>query len=170
MAAADPLDDVDGDACSDGDGDRAGGEQISCTRSALAAAGARMLLAHSLSDGVANPDWKAIAEQAAQANPPCSSWISDLCKFVEMSPQNGEILYDIDNALKTFTNVEVTGQTLVLGSDFWKKINALKFGKGKVDAAYPYVVASFIKANYAGDSIVDGMCKTRYQPVGASLR
>ena len=145
-----------------------GGEQISCTRSALAAAGARMLLAHSLSDGVENPDWKAIAEQAAQANPPCSSWISDLCKFVEMSPRNGEILYDIDNALKTFTNVEATGQTLMIGSEFWKKINNIKWGK--YDESYPYVVAAFIKANYAGDTAVDGMCKTSYQPVGASLR
>ena len=129
-----------------------------------------MLLAHNLSEGVAEPDWRAIAEQAVHANPPCAAWITDLCKYVEMGPQNGEILYEIDNALKTFTNVEVTGQTLVLGSDFWKKINTLKFGKGKLDVVYPYVVASFIKANYAGDSVVDGMCKTRYQPVGASLR
>ena len=77
-------------------------------------------------------------------------------------------MHEVDNALKTFTNVEVTGQTLMLGSDFWKKINSLKWGKH--DEAYPCVVASFIKANYAGDSVVDGMCKTRYQPVGASLR
>ena len=127
-----------------------------------------MLLAHSLSDGVAKPDWKAIAEQAAMANPPCSSWISDLCRFVEVGPQNGEILYEIDNALKTFTNVEATGQTLMIGSEFWKKINSIKWGKH--NESYPYVVASFIKANYAGDSAVDGMCKTSYQPVGASLR
>lgn len=32
------------------------------------------------------------------------------------------------------------------------------------------MVASFVKANYAGSAIVDGMCHTRHQPVGASIR
>ena len=63
-----------------------------------------------------------IAAQAAFANPPCSSWIPDLCTFVELSPTNGELLYEIDNALKTFTNVEITGQTISIGSQFWKKV------------------------------------------------
>ena len=95
---------------------------VRCTRSAPAAAGARVLLVHSLSSGMAKPDWVSIAAQAAFANPPCSSWIPDLCTFVESSPTNGELLYEIDNALKTFTNVEITGQTISIGSQFWKKV------------------------------------------------
>ncbi|CAK0827156.1 unnamed protein product, partial [Prorocentrum cordatum] len=114
--------------------------------------GGRMLLAHSLAEGSSKPDWRDIAEQAGHANPPCKAWIADLCKFVELGPQNGELLREIDEALKTFTNVDVSGQTLMCGSEFWRKLNSIKWGKHQ--ESYPHVVAALVKANYSGEHVV----------------
>ncbi|CAK0889669.1 unnamed protein product, partial [Prorocentrum cordatum] len=114
--------------------------------------GGRMLLAHSLAEGSSKPDWRDIAEQAGHANPPCKAWIADLCKFVELGPQDGELLREIDEALKTFTNADVSGQTLMCGSEFWRKLNSIKWGKHQ--ESYPYVVAALVKANYSGEHVV----------------
>ena len=65
-------------------------------------------------------DWGKICEQAGSSNPLCKPWISELAKFVQKGPSNGELLHVLRDAVRTFGwDPSDDSQVNMLGKEFF---------------------------------------------------
>ena len=141
-----------------------------CLPGCLHRAAARMLHVHKMIQdaGDKDPNLDDIKRRAGSTNPPCKSWIEDIIKFVMQSPRSGELLFGIRDAKKCFGGPR-DSITRSIGSEFLRAVNSMYKGWGPGEA-YPIIVHSLVKANMAGDKVVDGVYRSITTSAVTSLR
>ena len=110
---------------------------------------------------VPQPDWDSIQRSAGFSNPPCKAWLGELCKFVREHGGDKKILEDLNSFSRTLGSLKdqkAAGSKKMMGSEFWAKLNSIKFGIGE---KRPWVIMAAVKANLASPphKVLDGYCK-----------
>ena len=110
---------------------------------------------------VDQPDWKAIQASAAFSNPPCTAWLNELATFVREHGGGGLVLEDLNyfsRAMVSMKGQKSAGSKKMMGSEFWAKVNTLKWS---TKVKKPWLVNAVVKANMASPphKVVDGFCK-----------
>ena len=98
----------------------------------------------------AEPAWDSFIVSAKSSLPKCSSYVETLATFVKDQPP--EILAELNQ----FTKMFKAAQSRALGSEFFMKMNGLKWGPRH---KYPYISLAAIQANLSSDKISDGFAK-----------
>ena len=109
----------------------------------------------------ANVAWVDIERAAKFSNPPCKAWVSSLAAYVRDHCGAGELLEDLNlfsRSMQGLKDQTAAGSNKTLGSEFWSKLNNVKWGHGK---KMPWLMNAVIKANLASppNKVVDGFCK-----------
>ena len=107
------------------------------------------------------PDWSGIVKAAAFSNPPCKAWLNELVTFVREHAGAGTVLEDLNlfsRALASLKGQKDAGSKKVLGSEFWVKLNTVKWASTKKK---PWLLNAVVKANLASPpaKVIDGFCK-----------
>ena len=100
-------------------------------------------------------DWDRIIAQAAHTNPICTNWLQQLSLYVRKGPSSGEILSDLNKSSKVFKASD--HGVKVIGEEFFTKLNTMSWGRFET---FPLVENAFLKAQLAGDSVTDNVCRT----------
>ena len=100
--------------------------------------------------------WDMVEKKAGSTNPFCKPWIPALRAYVEHGPANGELVFELREALKTFAGkdgAENRDSLRLLGSKFMAAVNNV--AKSFKPEFFPYVVNSLVKAQLASNKVED---------------
>ena len=106
-------------------------------------------------------DWNEIEKSAPFSNHPCKAWLHELSVFVRENGGAGQLLEDLNmfsRALGSMKGQTAAGSTKMMGSEFWSKLNSMKWPLGEKK---PWLMIALVKANIASppNKVVDGFCK-----------
>ena len=104
-------------------------------------------------------DWSQVERVVGDSNPVCKPWIKELATFVRNSPTNGELLYELSDATKTFAVSHDEEHAVVVGKEFFTNLNKLWTAFGAAEK-YPLVINAVLKAHISGGKVSDGIYRT----------